>query len=827
MTAHNNLKNNMPDYNDPQQIVRFINNSTHCAHLYELHDNLLIFRSANDAADKIFGINHEELIGLSIESAFPGLAITHVPAILKDVAKNGISWKSEEFPYQDNNVTRFFKVTAFQISPGSVIAMFVDFSEHKNTELALKHKNEVLLAIEAELRERNEKLVSLNEILQKQNEQLGETYKLLSDSEERFKIAFKTSPDAVNLNRLSDGMYIQVNDGFTQLTGYTWDDVKYRPSAEMNIWADPDDRDKLVEQLKLHGKVQNAEALFRLKNGELRHGLMSASIIHIQNDDYILSVTRDVEEIVQARAQIRESESRFRQLADSIEDTFWLVEGHRLIYVNESAEKTLGLNLETLYNNPVIVKDFVHPDDLDIFMKLGEFNNTQHKEPLSCQFRLIGPDGKVKWTWVRLFSIFNNDNKVSRVAGIASDITHQKQIEDELRNAKEKAQESDLLKSAFLANLSHEIRTPMNGIIGFTSLLLNENLDASLKKKYSEIIKKSSNQLLNIIDDLVDISKIEANQLKIIRQECNVRLLLEELHIIFSQQLQAFQKTSVSLKLQCDLADANAVIITDEYRLRQVLMNLLNNAVKFTDQGHIVFGIMKEDPEFLKFFVEDTGIGIEQNMFEDIFKPFIQLDIRASKEYSGTGLGLSISRGLVNLLGGQIWLKSEPGKGTTFSFTLPVNTPVLFESKPEAIDVRLDFQAWNGQTILCAEDDDVSYKYLEEILKPTGLILERAITGTEAVEKAKEFNPILIILDIRLPLLNGFDVSRQIRESGNNVPIIAQTAYALREDRNECLEAGCNDYIPKPIPKNDLLRSILNQLRSKSRTILNEKSTIL
>ena len=437
-------------------------------------------------------------------------------------------------------------------------------------------------------------------------------------------------------------------------------------------------------------------------------------------------------------------------------------------------------------------------------------------EHLSGQIRLILKDQRTRWVWVRLFPILGKNGELYRVAGIASDITLQKEYEDELKAATKKAMESDQLKSAFLANLSHEIRTPMNGIVGFSGLLLNQEIQRDTRKIYVDVINNCSAQLLHIIDDMVDISKIEANQMSINKDICSINELLDELYTFFSQQLKLEQKTGISLHLFKDRDDSSCNIVTDPFRLRQVLMNLLNNAVKFTHAGTINFGYSINNLRDILFYVKDTGIGIEDDLKEEVFKPFRQADLHASREYGGAGLGLSISKGLVKLLGGSIWYTSEPGKGSEFCFTIPFVEPVSHSAGEKKSLNEPGNENWNVYTALIVEDDEVNYLLLEEVLKIKEFKIIRAFTGVDAVDLARNCHPDIIIMDIRLPVMNGLDATRKIREGGNNVPIIAQTAFAMAEDRELCLQAGCNDYISKPIKRDVLIKKISACLNSKN-----------
>jgi len=432
--------------------------------------------------------------------------------------------------------------------------------------------------------------------------------------------------------------------------------------------------------------------------------------------------------------------------------------------------------------------------------------------PMARQLRIVDDFGNIHWLWVRLFPIPNTSNNRYRIAGIASDITFQKEIELELRTAKEKAQESDKLKSAFLANLSHEIRTPMNGIIGFSGLLTRELAGNPKIDHYIEIINNCNEQLLHIIDDLVDISKIEANQMLLNEQECNISNVIDELFLFYNHEVSQTDKKNIQLIKQNDLKDTENVIVADEYRLRQILMNLLNNAIKFTREGHIRFGIERENESYLKIFIEDTGIGIPPEQIENIFKPFRQIDPNLN---DGSGLGLSICKGLVKLMGGKLSVESEPGRGSIFYFTIPYRLPVISGDQKKS-KIKEEKMRIKGKTLLIVEDDDMNHAFLEEILASTEMKLIRASDGLQAVAMAETEDPELIIMDIRLPKLNGLEATRRIREKGIKTPIIAQTAYAMSEDKEICIAAGCDDYVSKPIHKDLLLKKIVYHLHKNA-----------
>lgn len=392
---------------------------------------------------------------------------------------------------------------------------------------------------------------------------------------------------------------------------------------------------------------------------------------------------------------------------------------------------------------------------------------------------------------------------------IISDITERNQIIENLNQAKIEAEESDRLKTAFLANMSHEIRTPMNSIIGFSNLLSETELVNDKKEEYLKHILQSSNILLNLIDDIIDISKIEAGQLNINLVESNVNKMIRE---VFSSFTETKSKGEVEFRLQLPPETELLTMNTDPLRLRQIITNLLGNALKFTEKGTIDLGyiIKRTDNEkLLEFFVKDTGIGIPLDKQTIIFERFRQVDEARTRKFGGTGLGLAISKRLVNLLGGTIWVKSEINKGSAFYFTLPLND----SDAVQIVNIE-PFQAtkynWKGKTILVAEDENSNYELLKASIYRTGIKIIRAFNGDEAVEFVKKKNGIdIVLMDIRMPRMNGYEATRIIKGLRPELPVISITAYAMSEDKNKSLEAGCDMYISKPIRPSNLL-SILN-----------------
>ena len=385
---------------------------------------------------------------------------------------------------------------------------------------------------------------------------------------------------------------------------------------------------------------------------------------------------------------------------------------------------------------------------------------------------------------------------------------HRSQLEYELVMAKEKAEESDKLKTAFLANMSHEIRTPMNGILGFAEMLNDDNLSMVDRKKYLDIINNNGKMLISLIDDIIDFAKIEAGQIKVVHSDFSLNSLLMQVHSSFLSESLKKEKSNVRLVLEKAFDNDNCYIKSDPNRIRQILTNLISNAFKFTNDGYIEFGYKVASKNKLMFYVKDTGIGISPRKLKVIFERFIQADSSPTRKYGGSGLGLAISRGLVDLLSGRMWAESEVGKGSTFYFSIPYVTTKRVVEEVHKEKQRTDYK-WEGRLFLIAEDDKFSYKFLEGFLKQTKAEILHAVDGRQAVELCMKNKKIdLVLMDIQMPEMNGLEATEEIKKFNKRIPIIAQTANAITEERQKCLNAGCDDFVTKPVNINELYSKI-------------------
>ncbi|OFX86393.1 MAG: hypothetical protein A2W99_13455 [Bacteroidetes bacterium GWF2_33_16] len=541
---------------------------------------------------------------------------------------------------------------------------------------------------------------------------------------------------------------------------------------------------------------------------------------------------KEIKEHKKTSESLQISQERFALAMQGSNDGLWDRDlTTNTVYYSDRWKSMLGYNEYEFQNDVKAFEDSIHPNDREHVIKTFKDHLDGKTELYENIFRIRHKDGHYICVHDRGKAIKNGMGEPIRAVGTHTDISEKKKIEDELKeyqehleelvqfrtqelnDAKEKAEESDHLKSAFLANMSHEIRTPMNAIIGFSDLLGDPTISKEQRAEFIDHINKNSDSLLYIIDDIIDIAKIEAGQLTINKTECNINQVLTEVYNSFFETNELKNNTQLKFELIKGIQSDYFTIRTDPFRLKQIIINLVSNALKYTENGNIELGyIVKsdEDKSFLEFYVSDTGIGIPQEKHNDIFERFTKLENCKTKLYRGTGLGLTITKNLVEILGGKIWVNSTPNIGSTFFFTIPVEQ---FTGKLEIQTLKIDdtYKDWSDKKILIAEDEDSNFRVLQVILKRTNIKITRAINGLEAIEICKSDMGIdLVLMDIKMPEMNGIDATISIKKDRPELQIIAQTAFAMAEDKTQILDAGCIDYLSKPI-KSRKLFAVLNK----------------
>ncbi len=547
--------------------------------------------------------------------------------------------------------------------------------------------------------------------------------------------------------------------------------------------------------------------------------------------DSRLVVIRDITHQVAREKEIQAGEERyhtmftmFRLMADNMPDMLWAKD----------------LDKKFIFANKAICENMLHAVDTDepigktdLFFALRERMSHAgqpewHTFGEMCQDsdQLVIDSGKAHsfdefgnvnggflFLDARKAPIVDENGIMIGVVGCARDVTQQKKTEADLIAAKEKAEQSDRLKSAFLANMSHEIRTPMNAITGFAALLTDPSVSDEERSRFANIIQTRSDDLMRIINDILEISRIESGNASIEKDNVNLTDLLREMETVTLRKIERLGKPHLSLSCELPPQPRPVIFTSDQFIIKQVFNNLLDNALKFTASGNIRFGYHPPVNEMITCFVTDTGIGISPENHRLIFEHFRQAEGHNIHQYGGTGLGLSICKGSLELLGGSIWVESAPGQGSTFYFTVPFLPPAARSlqeiSQPVAGELPVDsaIYRWPGKRFLLVEDEETNLKLLRAFLAHTEAELVCVSNGYELrqlYDRLEQFD--IVLLDIRLPDASGWDLAKELKLLQPGLPIIAQTAYAMSGDVEKSLDAGCNDHISKPINKERLLK---------------------
>ena len=743
----------------------------------------------------------------------------------------------------------------------------------------------------------------------------------IQENEKKFRSIFLTSPDAIIITTM-DGTVVDINERFTQISGYTRNEIIGKKPSHLDVWVIPGQGEKMVSILNHKGKFENNEVLVRNKNGSEITVLISATKVEINHIPHLLIINRDITKLKLDRHFMVKA-----QEIGKIGSWYLDIRKNEITWTSESY-RILGIPAGQTPDNKNLL-EYIHPDDRKRVNKA--WTAALKGKPFELEHRII-VNGAVKWVFEKADISFDDNGKAIYAIGVTQDITELKlqsnkleeqkllfetmfnsisegivitntnceillanegmkstfgyspdeitgksteifyadkeqfklakeeifgfqseKVKDkflmqyryknnrvfpgetfgaklfnlsgewignvsimrdiseriehinELKAAKEKAEKADRLKSIFLANMSHEIRTPLNGIMGFSELMaIKKNLTESQRHEFISIIMNSSEKLLRIVNDILDISALENGSLQLQNKSFALSRLLQDLYNIYARKL-----TQEGSKLRIRLKEGfeNIALFSDESRLNQIFTNLIDNAIKFTREGSIEFGVDHVTDEEITFFVKDTGIGIKKKHMTVIFDRFRQAELSLNRTYGGNGLGLAIIKELLDLMNGRVWVESKYGVGSCFYFSMPFHKAGEKKTMDaEKTGMRQD--AFTRLKILVVEDDEVNLLYITELLRETGAEIVVASDGKSALESVRSNPCDVILMDVRLPDMNGFEVVREIRKFNPRVPIIAQTAYAMHRDEADAYAAGCTDYLSKPIQQELLMEKL-------------------
>jgi len=576
-----------------------------------------------------------------------------------------------------------------------------------------------------------------------------------------------------------------------------------------------------MEKVKSSGEIMQIDGILSDTKGNRMW--YNHILIPVKDDtgkpDYLLIISTDIsarkhaeQELIKAKERAEESEQRLKLASESAQLGIWdLNIPENILLWDDRMYELYGVKKNSRVKTIDTWINGIHPEDKEY--ALSEFHEAlKGNKQFNTNFRVKHPNGNIIYIKGDGLVIRDSKGKAIRMIGINRDVTESKLNENELKIAKDKAEESDRLKTEFINNMSHEIRTPMNGIIGFTEMLEKDDLSAEKRKYYSKIVQNSSYQLLRIIDDIIEISSLGTKQEKLHESEFNLNDMFMELFSVFNLKS---RERNIPIYVKKALHDDKSYITTDKSKLNKILSNLLENAIKYTNEGFIELGYYLEKQN-LVMYVKDTGIGIDPKNHALVFDRFSQENKDISRRFGGLGLGLSISKENAQLLGGDILIDSEKGKGSTFYLTIPY-IPGKTASHSTAAESAVPFDNESDKyTILVAEDEEVNYLYLEAIFEngmPEKYSLLHAKNGKEAVEICTTNGTVdLILMDIKMPVMDGYDACRIIKSKFPNVPVIAQTAYSTESEKEIALKNGFNDFIAKPKKKDKLIELISKYL---------------
>lgn len=710
-----------------------------------------MFLETNNAFGEVFDIKDARVEGKRLSEIALNNEI-NVSETVDFFAEVALTGKSKETEYHLPALNKWIKLHAFSPARGYFVVTFVDVTSIKQSKETIEQKNQ------------------LNAILQAMPDAL-----FVIDKDGRILDVFTSRPD----------MLIKP--------------ARVIIGSNLNDCFPPDEAKELI---KLHRDcILNDEIVIHeynmTINGEKRHFEARLSPV---DDIKLISLVRDITSKIHNTKRIKESEEKFRSITRQLTEMLFLHdEDGQLLEVNKTAATESGYSEEELKQMNVF--DLYKPEDnhlsreviLDLWKKFAI------GERRTFEARHRRKDGSIMPVEIKAGKISLGSRKY--ILALGQNITDRKKTESKLI-------ESDRLKTAFINNISHEIRTPLNTILGFGQLMADDQLTREQRQKHVKLVQQSSNRLMQTITDILDISMVSAGSIENNPKEIALMPFFENW---LSKTKQLCQTKNIVVKLDVPNTHPDATIHCDSELLDKVFRHLVSNAAKFTNEGRITLGYSIKE-KCTEFFVKDTGKGIDAEKQKLIFEAFNQADPSVSRGHEGIGLGLSIANGLIGFMNGQMWLESEVEKGAAFHFSLPceVKSTQPQEIKPSGIKQ----EGLSNALILIAEDDELNYYYLSAVLDDAGISSLHAKNGAEAVEMCKKFSEItMVLMDIKMPVMNGLEATKEIKKQSPDLPVIAITAHAQKGDQTRILEAGCDAYASKPVTR-EKLRELIHEFHN-------------
>jgi PAS domain S-box-containing protein len=724
-------------------------------HLKKISDpNDLRLVYGNSESERLLGLNVNDIKGKTIDEIFPEFKKEGISQLLSEVLILNKPKKIREITYKIKSIEpAIISIKAFPLYENYIGVSFENITKTRRLQKALK------------------------------------------ESEVRFRSILDNSNSVIYLKDLSC-RYLLINKKYEEILHLG--SMEIIGKSDYDIFPEEYAREIIKNDLEVINNQETivVEEVFPVDDEPYTYLSSKFPIFGDDNNIYaICGISTDI-------TDRKRAEEELNKIFTLSEDLICIVtlQG-KILKVNPAFERALGYKQEEFLEKSLF--EFMYPADIERTINVVKERLEHNEHTINLENRYVCKDGSYKWfSWISQ-PLYDKGIAFS----IARDITSSKFYEKELIKAKEKAEEGDRLKSAFLSNMSHEIRTPMNGILGF-SKMLEENLLVEKRKQYINYLHSSVNQLLIIINDIIDFSKIEASQLRLNINDLDLNKLIDDLYDQFESERLVQGKNNLVLSFSKGLDYPDCHIEGDDLRIRQVLSNLLSNAIKFTHKGTIEFGYKLINKDRLNVYVKDTGVGISKNKQNIVFEKFRQEDESFTRQYGGTGLGLAISKGLVVLMGGEIGVKSKKNKGSLFYFTMPYKRAGQISKEVTIINTDEKYD-WSDKTILIIEDDRMGYEFLKEIMEPTKVKILIAENGLKAIDLVKSNPDIdLILMDLRIPKMDGYTATSEIKKIYPKLPIIAQTANALPEDKIRAEEAGCDDFITKPIDRREFLLKV-------------------